>query len=156
MSEKIRVHLGTDHAGFSAKENLAEYLRAKGVTVVDHGAKDFDPEDDYPGFCIAAAEAVRNEREAGQNAVGVVLGGSGNGEQIAANKVSGIRAALSWNPEISRLARAHNNAHVVAVGARQHSQEDLNAIVAAFIDEPFSAETRHQRRIDAISDYEKR
>src|SRR5690606_28692219 len=105
---------------------------------------------DYPAFCIAAAEAVR----ADAGSLGVVIGGSGNGEQLAANRVTGIRAALAWSVETAQLARQHNNAQIVSVGARMHSKEDATAIVDAFVATPFSGDERHQRRIDQMAEYE--
>jgi ribose 5-phosphate isomerase B len=146
----MRVHLGCDHAGFELKNVLVDHLRQAGHEVVDHGAHEFDALDDYPAFCFAAAEAVAAE----PGSLGIVLGGSGNGEQIAANKVRGVRAALAWNPEIARLARQHNNANVIGLGARQHSEQDALAIADAFVAEPFSEDARHQRRIDQLSSYE--
>jgi ribose 5-phosphate isomerase B len=117
----MRIHIATDHAGLETNHFLIESLTAAGHEVFDHGPKSFDPLDDYPGFCINAALAVIHDEQAGVQALGVVLGGSGNGEQIAANKVSGIRAALVWNQDTAKLARSHNDANVIAVGARQHS-----------------------------------
>ena len=146
----MRIHIAADHAGYELKEHLAEHLRAAGRDVVDHGADAFDAFDDYPTFCIAAAEAVAAE----PGSLGVVIGGSGNGEQIAANKVVGIRAALAWNEQTARLARAHNDANVVAIGARQHSPDAAVALVEAFLAEPFSGDARHQRRIDLLTAYE--
>lgn len=150
----MKVHLGTDHAGFEFKEVLKAHLSDAGHEVVDHGALEYDALDDYPAFCIAAAQAVVDDRAAGTDALGVVIGGSGNGEQMAANKVRGARTALAWNPEIAKLAREHNDAQIVAVGARQHSEADAIAIVEAFLAEPFSGDDRHQRRITIMADYE--
>ncbi|WP_193096035.1 ribose-5-phosphate isomerase [Brevibacterium sp. FME17] len=150
----MKVHLGTDHAGFEFKEVLKAHLGEAGYEVVDHGALEYDAQDDYPAFCIAAAQAVVDDQAAGVEALGVVIGGSGNGEQIAANKVKGARTALAWNPEIAKLAREHNNAQIVSVGARQHSQDDSLAIVDAFLAEPFSGEERHERRIRIMDAYE--
>ncbi|WAL40579.1 ribose-5-phosphate isomerase [Brevibacterium sp. BRM-1] len=150
----MRVHLGTDHAGFEFKEALREHLAQVGHEVVDHGAKAFDAQDDYPAFCIAAARAAVDERAAGQDALAVVIGGSGNGEQIAANKVPGARAALAWNTETAKLAREHNDAQIVAVGARQHPQDEAFAIVDAFLAAAFSDDERHVRRLRIIADYE--
>ena len=147
----MRVHLATDHAGLEFKDALTEHLRAEGVEVVDHGAYDYDAQDDYPAFCIAAAEAVA----ADPGSLGIVFGGSGNGEQISANKVLGIRAALAWSVETARLARQHNDANVIGIGARQHSQEDAFEIIDAFLSTPFSGDERHSRRIGQISTYEK-
>ncbi|MCJ8505794.1 ribose-5-phosphate isomerase [Kocuria flava] len=150
----MRVHIATDHAGLDLSRYLVERLTAAGHELVDHGPAEYDALDDYPAFCIAAALAVRADREQGLDSLGIVLGGSGNGEQIAANKVGGIRAALAWNLDTARLARQHNDAQVVAVGGRQHSQEEALAIVTAFLDEPFSGDERHVRRIGQIAEYE--
>ncbi|RBP66470.1 ribose 5-phosphate isomerase B [Brevibacterium sanguinis] len=152
----MKVHLGTDHAGFAFKEVLKAHLGEAGHQVVDHGAFEYDAQDDYPAFCIEAAQGVVDDRTAGEDALGVVIGGSGNGEQMAANKVRGARAALAWNPEIARLARQHNDAQIVSVGARQHSEEEAIAIVDAFLAEPFSGDDRHQRRIGIMADYEEK
>jgi len=146
----MRVHLGCDHAGFEFKNLLAEHLLADGHEVVDHGAHEYDALDDYPPFCVAAAQAV----VADDGSLGVVMGGSGNGEQIAANKVAGVRAALAWSVETASLARQHNNANVIGLGARMHSTEDAFAIVDAFLATPFSGDERHQRRIDLLSRFE--
>ena len=146
----MRVHLAADHAGFELKTAVTDHLRAAGHTVIDHGAAAYDALDDYPPFCIAAGEAV----VADPGSLGVVLGGSGNGEQIAANKVDGVRAVLAWNLDTARLGRAHNDANVVAVGARQHSVDEALALVDAFVAEPFSNDVRHQRRIDLLTAYE--
>ena len=150
----MRVHIATDHAGLELSAHLQEHLKAAGYDVVDHGPKAYDAEDDYPGFCIDAAKAVVADQEAGTEALGIVLGGSGNGEQIAANKVRGIRAALAWNLDTARLARQHNNANVVAVGGRQHSLAEATEIIEAFLREPFSNAERHVRRIAQIAEYE--
>lgn len=146
----MRVHIGSDHAGFETKNRLVEALRAEGTEVVDHGPFVYDALDDYPPFCIRTAEAVA----ADEGSLGVVLGGSGNGEQIAANKVAGIRAALAWNVETARLAREHNNAQVVAVGARMHTFEEVQQLVEVFVHTPFSREQRHERRLAMIGEYE--
>jgi ribose 5-phosphate isomerase B len=148
----MRVHLGCDHAGYELKNMLAEYLRNAGHDVVDHGAHEYDPEDDYPAFCFEAGEGVVEE----PGSLGIVIGGSGNGEQIAANKVPGVRAALAWSVETARLAREHNNANVLGIGARMHSSEEAFAIVRAFLDTPYSQGERHQRRIDQLAEYESR
>ena len=146
----MRVHLGCDHAGYELKNMIAEYLRTAGYDVVDHGAHEYDADDDYPAFCIEAAEGVVEE----PGSLGVVIGGSGNGEQIAANKVDGVRAALAWSVQTAQLAREHNNANVVGIGARMHSVEQAFEIVRAFLDTPFPGGERHQRRIDQLSAYE--
>ncbi|HLS33445.1 MAG TPA: ribose-5-phosphate isomerase [Brevibacterium sp.] len=152
----MQIHLGTDHAGYEFKETLKAHLTDAGHEVIDHGALVHDALDDYPSFCIAAAEAVVAARADGTEALGVVIGGSGNGEQIAANKVAGARCALAWNTEIARLAREHNDAWLVSVGARQHAEADAIAIVDAFLSTPYSEDERHTRRIGQIADYEAR
>jgi len=150
----VRIHIATDHAGLELSHYLVEQLTAEGHEVFDHGPTSFDPLDDYPSFCINAALAVTRDLSAGVAALGIVLGGSGNGEQIAANKVRGIRAALAWNLDTAKLARSHNDANVVAVGARQHEQGEVLELIRAFIAEPFSNDERHQRRIGKIAAYE--
>ena len=151
----MRVHLATDHAGMELSAHLLSHLVRAGHEVIDHGPTAYDPEDDYPSFCIDAAEAVVADQAAGVEALGIVLGGSGNGEQIAANKVRGIRAALAWSLDTARLARQHNDANVVAVGGRQHSVDEATAIIEAFLAEPFSNDERHVRRIGKIATYER-
>ena len=146
----MRIHLGCDHAGFELKNLLKTHLENLHHQVVDHGAVDFDPLDDYPAFCIAAAQAVAAE----PNSLGIVIGGSGNGEQIAANKVIGVRAALAWSKETAQLARQHNNANVMGIGARMHSAQEAIEIIEAFIATDFSNNQRHLRRIDQLSNYE--
>lgn len=150
----MRVHIATDHAGLELSDYLVKHLAAKGYEMVNHGPKSYDPEDDYPAFCINAALAVVEDQRAGVDALGIVLGGSGNGEQIAANKVEGIRAALAWNLDTAKLAREHNNANVIAVGGRQHSVEEAAELIEAFLTEPFSDAERHVRRIGKIAAYE--
>ncbi|WP_104140558.1 ribose-5-phosphate isomerase [Arthrobacter sp. ZGTC131] len=149
-----RVHIATDHAGMELSAHLVSHLSAKGYDVVDHGPKEYDALDDYPSFCINAALAVVADQSAGVHALGIVLGGSGNGEQIAANKVKGARAALAWNHSTAVLARQHNDANVVAVGGRQHSVEEATELIEAFLQEPFSNDERHIRRIGKIAAYE--
>ena len=152
----MRIHIATDHAGLDFKNTLAEHLTKGGYEVVDHGAYTFDADDDYPAFIIAAAEAVAAEQQQGSDALGVIFGGSGNGEQIAANKVKGIRAALAWNEATARLARQHNNANIVAIGARQHTEAQALELIDLFLAEPFTGEARHTRRINQITAYEDR
>lgn len=150
----MRIHIATDHAGMELSAFLVSELSALGHELIDHGPKVYDALDDYPGFCIAAAQGVIEDRESGIEALGIVLGGSGNGEQIAANKVQGIRAALIWNPETAALARDHNDANVCAVGARQHEQTEVLDLVKIFISRPFSQDQRHVRRIGKIATFE--
>lgn len=151
----MRVHIATDHAGMELSAFLVSELTARGHEMIDHGPKVYDALDDYPGFCIAAAQAVISDQEAGVNALGIVLGGSGNGEQIAANKVVGIRAALIWNKDTAKLARDHNDANVAAVGARQHSNAEVLELIEIFLGSDFSKDERHVRRISKISHFEK-
>lgn len=142
----MRVHLGADHAAYELKEALVAYVTELGHEPVDHGPHDYDPDDDYPRFVVPAAQAVIAEPDS----LGIVLGGSGNGEQIAANKVPGVRAALAYTTETAQLGRQHNDAQVVAIGARMTSEDDAKAIVKTFLQTPFSHDSRHQRRIDLI------
>ena len=150
----MRIHLGTDHAGLEFSTDLQHYLAALGHELVDHGPTDYDPLDDYPAFCINAARAVVRDEQAGVAALGIVFGGSGNGEQMAANKVHGIRAALVWSIATAELAREHNAANVIAIGARQHSFDEVKSFIEAFISTPFSDEERHARRIAQLAEYE--
>lgn len=146
----MRVHLGSDHAGFELKQQLVRWLESNGHEPVDHGPKAYDPDDDYPTYCLPAGEAVVAE----PGSLGIVIGGSGNGEQIAANKVRGVRAALAWSGETAMLARRHNNANVLAIGARMHSSEEAIGFVETFLSTPFSDEDRHLRRIVQLAEYE--
>ena len=150
----MRIHIATDHAGMELSAFLVEQLSLDGHEVIDHGPKVYEALDDYPGFCIAAAQAVVADQADGLQALGIVLGGSGNGEQMAANKVKGIRAALIWNADTAALARDHNDANVAAVGARQHSQEEVLGLVRIFISKDFSNDERHVRRIGKIAQFE--
>jgi ribose 5-phosphate isomerase B len=147
----MRVYLGSDHAGFELKQHIVEHLEKTGHEPVDCGAFVYDAEDDYPAFCIAAALQTRDD----PGTLGIVLGGSGNGEQIAANKVPGIRCALGWSVETASLARQHNDAQVIGIGARMHPLPDALAIVDAFLTASWSGAERHQRRIDILAEYER-
>ena len=151
----MRIHIATDHAGLEFSTRLQEHLRDAGHDVVDHGPIEYDAVDDYPAFCIRAAQAVVADQSAGVEALGIVFGGSGNGEQIAANKVAGIRAALAWNEATAKLAREHNDANVISIGARQHTFEEVVFLIDTFIATPFSDEERHIRRIAQIADFER-
>ena len=146
----MRIHIGSDHAGLEFKNELIEHLVAGGHDVTDHGPYQFDALDDYPDFCIPTAEAVAKD----PLALGIVLGGSGNGEQIAANKVKGVRAALVWSIETAKLAREHNNANVISVGQRQHSSAEVKSFIDTFIATAYPGEERHARRIAKISAFE--
>ncbi len=150
----MRVHLGSDHAGWELKTRLIEWLVDNGHEPVDHGPERPVPDDDYPVYCLRAAAGVAADEEAGIEALGVVIGGSGNGEQMSANKVRGIRAALAWSEETARLARQHNDAQVLAIGARMHSSDDALGFVETFLATPFSEDPRHARRIGQLASYE--
>ncbi len=146
----MRVHIGSDHAGFELKNHLVQHLTAAGHDVVDHGPAVYDAVDDYPPYCLRTAEAVVQD----DGSLGIVIGGSGNGEQIAANKVKGIRAALAWSTETAKLGREHNNANVISVGARMHSTEESTGFVDTFLATDYSGEQRHTRRIEMLAGYE--
>lgn len=146
----MRLHIGSDHAGLELKAILINHLTASGHEVTDHGPYTYDALDDYPLFCIPTAQAVAADSES----FGIVLGGSGNGEQMAANKVKGIRAALVWSTEIAKLAREHNNANIISIGGRMHSPEVCKELIDVFIATPFSNDARHIRRINQIAKYE--
>lgn len=150
----MRVHLGSDHAGLELKERLTDWLLDHDHEPVDHGPFVYDAVDDYPVFCLRAAEAVAAEQADGVAALGVVIGGSGNGEQMAANKVRGVRAALVWSEETATLAREHNDANVVSVGGRMHSVEEMIRFVEVFLGTAFSGDERHVRRIAQLATYE--
>ena len=150
----MRVHLGSDHAGLELKDHLLGWLADQGHEAVDHGPFVYDALDDYPVFCLRAAEAVVADAEEGIEAFGVVVGGSGNGEQIAANKVRGVRAALVWSVETATLAREHNDANVISVGGRMHTLEDMTRFIEVFLATSYSGEERHTRRIGMLSEYE--
>ncbi len=146
----MRVYLGSDHAGFELKNHLVGWLAQQGHQVVDCGPASYDPEDDYPPYVLRAAEAVA--REAGS--MGIVIGGSGNGEAMAANKVKGVRAALAWSEETASLAREHNDANVISIGARMHGIEQATRFVQVFLTTAFSGGERHSRRIGMLTRYE--
>jgi ribose 5-phosphate isomerase B len=146
----MRVHIGCDHAGFELKDHLLGWLSEHGHDVSDHGPAEYNADDDYPPFCLRTAEAVL----ADDGSLGIVIGGSGNGEQIAANKVDGIRAALAWSEETAQLARMHNDANVVAIGARMHPLVDALRFVEVFLATDFTGEARHSRRITMLRGYE--
>ena len=147
----MRVFLGCDHAGYELKEHLVAWLKANGHEPVDCGAFEYDAADDYPPFVLRAAQRTAAEWP---GALGIVIGGSGNGEAIAANKVKGIRAALVWNEDTARLAREHNDANVISIGARQHDLDTATGFVRIFLETPYSEEPRHTRRIGMLSSYE--
>src|ERR671921_157095 len=147
----MRVYLGSDHAGYELKQHLVEHLAKQGHDVVDVGPHVYDPEDDYPAFCLHTGAKV----VADPGSLGIVIGGSGNGEQIAANKIAGVRSALAWKVEIAQLARQHNDSNVLAIGARQHTLDEATARAEAFLTPSFSGNERHARRIGQLTDYER-
>jgi ribose 5-phosphate isomerase B len=151
----MRIHIATDHAGLEFSKDLQQHLREAGHEVVDHGPASYEPLDDYPSFCINAARAVVRDQSAGVETLGIVFGGSGNGEQMAANKVLGARAALVWSVPTAELARQHNDANLISIGARQHTVEEAILFIDTFIATPFSGEERHARRIAQLAEYEK-
>ncbi len=148
---KLRVHLGSDHAGFALKSRIIEHLRAQGHEPIDHGPTAFDADDDYPPYCLAAASATVSDA----GSFGLVIGGSGNGEAIAANKVVGVRCALAHDDETARLGRLHNDANVLSLGARVVGEDDALRFVDIFLETAFSGEERHRRRIGQLADYER-
>jgi ribose 5-phosphate isomerase B len=147
----MRVYLGSDHAGYELKMHLVNYLGKQGYDIVDVGPHVYDPEDDYPPFCLQAGANVVGD----PGSLGIVIGGSGNGEQIAANKVEGVRAALAWRVEIAQLARQHNDANVLSLGAREHTLDEAASFAEAFLTTPFSGDPRHARRIAEVTEYER-
>lgn len=146
----MRVYLGSDHAGFELKNHLVEWLKEAGHEPIDCGPHVYDAQDDYPPFCLRAAERTAADPEA----LGVVIGGSGNGEQIAANKVKGVRAVLAWSEQTAALGREHNNANVISVGGRMHTREEMTKFIEVFLNTPYSNEERHTRRIEMLTAYE--
>lgn len=150
MMTAMRVYLASDHAGFELKAKLLIHLRDAGHDPVDCGALEYDALDDYPPPCIAAAQRT----VATPGSLGIVIGGSGNGEQIAANKVPGVRAALVWSDATARLAREHGDANVIGIGARNHSEGEAIRFVDLFLATPFSLDERHVRRIAMLAEYE--
>ena len=146
----MRVYLGSDHAGFELKARLVEWLTQAGHEPVDCGPSSYQPDDDYPVYVIRAASSA----VADPGSLGIVIGGSGNGEQMASNKIKGVRAALAWSEETARLARLHNNANVLSLGAREYSIEDAVGYAKVFVETEFSAAPRHVRRLEMIASYE--
>ena len=147
----VRVYLGSDHAGFELKAAIIAWLGEAGHEAVDCGPASYNPDDDYPVYVMRAAQGAIED----PGSLGIVIGGSGNGEQIAANKVHGVRAALAWTVETAKLARQHNDANVLSLGARMYSLEDAMSFAKIFVETPFSGDARHARRIAMIADFEK-
>jgi ribose 5-phosphate isomerase B len=146
----VRVYLGSDHAGFELKAALIEWLRGAGHEPVDCGPSSLDPEDDYPPYVMSAASKAVDD----PGSLGIVIGGSGNGEAIASNKIKGVRAAVAFSDETAQLARLHNNANVLSLGARMYSVDDAVGFAKVFVETAFSGAPRHVRRLDEIAAYE--
>src|SRR4051794_7330241 len=146
----MRVHLGSDHAGLELKDHLVEWLLEQGHEPVDHGPFVYDAQDDYPVFCLRAAEGVVGD----EGSLGVVIGGSGNGEQIAANKVKGVRAALAWSDETAALARQHNDANVISIGGRMHTVAEMTRLIGICLRTGCTGEEGRGRGIGSLADYE--
>ena len=143
----MKIHLATDHAGLDLKNSIKEYLLNKGHDITDHGANEYDALDDYPDFIFPCARAVAADTESR----GIILGGSGQGEAMAANRIKGCRAAVFYNglEEIVKLSREHNNANILSLGARFMSQEEIYDVIGMWLEEPFEG-GRHQRRIEKL------
>ena len=148
------IYLASDHAGYELKNQIVEYVKELGYAVTDMGPKEYDPEDDYPDFIIPAAEKVAEKKDN----LGIIFGGSGQGEGLAANKVRGIRAVVyyGFEPTIVKLSKEHNNANVLSIGARFVSVKDAKRSVKLWLDTKFSNAVRHKRRLKKVSDYEQR
>jgi ribose 5-phosphate isomerase B len=151
QTDPVRVYLGSDHAGFELKARLIEWLASAGHEPVDCGPHAYDPNDDYPVYVMRAAQGVASDH----GTLGIVIGGSGNGEQIASNKIPGIRAALAFSDETAQLARQHNDANVLSLGARMYSADEAVGYAQVFLSTAFSTEPRHARRLAEIAEYEK-
>ena len=147
----VRVYLGSDHAGFELKNRLVAWLSEAGHEPVDCGPPVYQEDDDYPLYVMRAADGAVKD----PGSLGIVIGGSGNGEQIASNKIPGVRAALAWTVETAQLARQHNDANVLSLGARMYSIDDALAFAKVFVETPFSGAERHARRLAEVAEYEK-
>ena len=145
----MKIHLATDHAGLDLKNSIKDHLIDNGHDVTDHGAYEYDALDDYPDFIFPCARAVASD----PSSRGIILGGSGQGEAMAANRIKGVRAAVFYNGpnEIVKLSREHNNANILSLGARFMSEEEIHDIIKLWFDEPFDG-GRHQRRIEKVDE----
>jgi len=143
----MKIHLATDHAGLELKNIIKEHLKNQGHDVIDHGAHEYDALDDYPDFIFPCAKAVA----ADPKSRGIILGGSGQGEAMTANRVKGVRAAVFYNgpEEIVKLSREHNNANILSLGARFMNQAEIYDVIEMWLAEPFEG-GRHQRRIEKL------
>ncbi|MDP6170296.1 MAG: RpiB/LacA/LacB family sugar-phosphate isomerase [Candidatus Marinimicrobia bacterium] len=145
----MKIHLATDHAGLELKNSIKGHLLDKGYNVTDHGAHEYDALDDYPDFIFPCARAVASDPESR----GIILGGSGQGEAMAANRIKGVRAAVFYNgpKEIVKLSREHNNANILSIGARFMSEEEIFDVIEQWFEEPFEG-GRHKRRIEKLDE----
>lgn len=145
----MKIHLATDHAGLELKEKVKLYLSNLGYEVTDHGAYEYDALDDYPDFIFPCANAVSNDPES----KGIILGGSGQGEAMAANRVKGVRAAVFYSgpDEIIKLSKKHNNANILSLGARFMSDEEMYEVIELWLSTEFES-GRHQRRIEKLDE----
>ena len=143
------IHIATDHAGLELKEKVKSYLSKLDYEVIDHGAYEYDALDDYPDFIFPCAEAVSND----SNSKGIILGGSGQGEAMAANRVKGVRAAVCYNgpDEIIKLSRQHNDANILSLGARFMSDQEMYKIIELWLSTDFES-GRHKRRIEKLDE----
>lgn len=144
----MKIFLGADHAGFKLKNKIKTYLEELGEEVFDKGANELNEQDDYPDFILPVARAVREDK----GAKGIILGGSGQGEAIVANKIPGVRAVVYYggDKKILTLSREHNDANVLSLGARFLTEEEAINAVKLWLETPFSKEERHERRIKKI------
>ena len=143
----MKIHLATDHAGLELKNSIREYLINQGYDVKDHGAYEYDALDDYPDFIIPCAKAVSKDL----NSRGIIFGGSGQGEAMAANRIKGVRAAVFYNgpDEIIQLSRQHNNANILSIGARFMIESEIHSAIEIWLKEPFEG-GRHVKRIEKL------
>lgn len=142
------IYIGSDHAGYELKEKLKIFLKEHGYKISDKGAFKLDNEDDYPDFIVPVAQAVASDSES----FGIILGGSGEGEAMSANRIEGIRATTYYggDPEIVKISRLHNDANILSLGARFVNEEDAKEVVMLFLETKFKGEERHIRRINKI------
>jgi len=150
----MKIYIGTDHAGFEMKEELKDFLAKMGCKVEDKGAYEFDETDDYPDFIWPVVKAVAEDIANGLDTRGIVIGGSGQGEAIVANKVRGIRAAVVYDEYSAKMSREHNDANIISLGNRTLTIDKAKALVKIWLETPFSNEERHKRRIEKIKKLE--
>ncbi len=151
----MKIYIGTDHAGFELKEELKKFLEDLGCEVEDKGAYEFNKEDDYPDFILPVVKAVAEDIARDLDSRGIVIGGSGQGEAIVANKVKNFRAAVVYDEYSARMSREHNDANIVSLGTRTLSADKAKKLVKLWLETPFSNEERHKRRIEKIKTIEK-